>query len=63
MTSRKEFNATVSGLGLGVEFIPLWRTYPYTDCYAIAEGTRVGFCLHESALPGGKIVKLPAFTV
>lgn len=36
---------------------------PFPDAKQSANWTCVGLCAHESALTGGKIVKLPAFTV
>jgi len=35
---------------------------PYPNAVKSANWTCVGLCAHESALAGGKIVKLPAFT-
>jgi len=35
---------------------------PMPDAVRSANWTCVGLCAHESALAGGKIVKLPAFT-
>ena len=36
---------------------------PYPDARRSANWTCVGLCAHESALKGGRIVKLPAFTI
>ena len=36
---------------------------PYPNAVQSANWTCVGLCAHESALQGGKIVKLPAFTL
>ncbi len=36
---------------------------PYPNAVTSANWTCVGLCAHESALAGGKIVKLPAFTL
>jgi predicted dehydrogenase len=39
------------------------RRDPYPNAVQSANWTCVGLCAHESALAGGKIVKLPAFTI
>ncbi|MCU6550998.1 hypothetical protein, partial [Klebsiella pneumoniae] len=36
---------------------------PYPNAVKSANWTCVGLCAHQSALAGGKIVKLPAFTL
>jgi len=36
---------------------------PFPNAKQSANWTCVGLCAHESAMAGGKIVKLPAFTV
>ena len=36
---------------------------PFPDARRSANWTCVGLCAHESALKGGRLVKLPAFTL
>jgi hypothetical protein len=36
---------------------------PFPNAVQSANWTCVGLCAHESAMAGGKIVKLPAFTI
>jgi hypothetical protein len=56
-----------------VDRIPTWFTSfvsslvdnrdPWPNAVTSANWTCVGLCAHESAMAGGQVVKLPAFTL
>ncbi len=61
MSSSKQVNIAIIGLGFGAEFIPIYQKHP--NAVTSANWTCVGLLAHESSMNGGKIMKLPEFTL